>query len=110
MLVKIFGEWEQTEKLYNKVQLVLEELWLIDFISLEKTNDENLKKELEFSKTPALIIEEESIDFKDVIFDWTIPEEDELKSMFVSIIWWGEMDSCAPSSCSSCGSASVCGV
>jgi hypothetical protein len=35
-----------------------------------------------------LIIEEESIDFKDVIFEWIVPEIDELKSMFVSIIWW----------------------
>jgi hypothetical protein len=33
-----------------------------------------------------LIIEEESIDFKDTIFEGIIPEDDELKSMFISIV------------------------
>jgi hypothetical protein len=33
------------------------------------TGEESLKSELNISREPALIIEEESIDFKDVIFE-----------------------------------------
>jgi hypothetical protein len=33
-----------------------------------------------------LIVEEEAIDFKDTIFEGIIPDEEELKSMFISII------------------------
>jgi hypothetical protein len=45
-----------------------------------------LKTKLNITKEPALIIEEESIDFQDMIFEGIIPSDDELKSMFVSII------------------------
>jgi hypothetical protein len=52
-----------------------------------------MKKELNITEESALIIEEESINFKDMIFEWLIPEPEELKSMFISIIggWsgWG---------------------
>jgi len=58
----------------------------VDFIELGDSSDESLKKELSITQEPALIIEEESIDFKDMIFEGMIPEEEELKSMFVSII------------------------
>jgi len=40
----------------------------------------NIKEE------PALIIEEGSIDFKDVIFEGQTPPEEEIKPMLVSII------------------------
>jgi hypothetical protein len=94
MKVKIFSnENEKKELLLKKVNFSLEELWLLDFINVESTNDEKLKEELNIQKEPALIIEEESIDFKDVIFEWIIPEEDELKSMFISIIWWNDWNS-----------------
>jgi hypothetical protein len=45
-----------------------------------------------------------------VIFEGLTPSEEEIKSMLVSIIWWDAWDSCAPSSCSSCGSASICWI
>jgi hypothetical protein len=45
-----------------------------------------LKKELNITKEPALIVEEEAIDFKDTIFEGIIPESEEIKSMFISII------------------------
>ncbi len=109
MEIKIYWNNKDSEKLFNIVNLSLEELWLSDFIKLEKTTNEELKNELKITKEPALIIIEESIDFKDIIFEWMVPEENEIKSMLVSIIWWTE-DSCAPSSCSSCWSASVCWV
>jgi len=89
-------------ELLNKVKYSLEELWLSDFIQVETTLDEELKKELNITKEPALIIEEESIDFKDTIFEGIIPSDDELKSMFISIIWGSESEGgCAPGWCGS---------
>jgi len=110
MQVKIFWEWIKAEELTTKIKYILDELGLVDFIKIEETTDEWLKAELNIKETPALIIEEESIDFKDVIFEWIIPEDEEIKSMFTSIIWWWDMDSCAPTDCGWCASASVCGV
>ncbi len=110
MEIKIIWNTEQTNELFNIVQHSLEELWLSDFIKLEKDNSVELKKELNIKEDPALVIIEESIDFKDMIFEWIIPEEEEIKSMLVSIIWWDMWDSCAPSSCSSCWSASICWI
>jgi hypothetical protein len=110
MKIKIYWDNKDTKKLIDIVQNSLDELWLVDFIKIEETNDENLKKELDFSKQPALIIEEETIDFKDVIFEWMVPAEDEIKSMLVSIIGWDAGDSCAPTDCWTCWSASVCWI
>lgn len=87
MKIKIYGNNPETQTLLEKVNFAIDELGLQDFITSEITTDENLKTELSISKEPALVIEEESIDFKDMIFEWIIPEIDELKSMFVSIVW-----------------------
>ena len=93
MKIKIFWEKENTQELINRVWECLEELWLKDFITIDETTDSALKEELKIKKEPALIIEEEAIDFKDTIFEWLTPDKEELKSMFVSIIWgsgwWG---------------------
>lgn len=88
MKVYIYGESQQSLELKDKVSLVLEELGLTDFVVVETTIDDTLKTDLNISEKSALIIEEESIDFKDMIFEWIIPEAEELKSMFISIIWW----------------------
>jgi hypothetical protein len=69
MKIKIFGSEENTNELVNKVQVSLEELGLVDFIQVEVTTDEALKTELNITKEPALIVEEEAIDFKDTIFE-----------------------------------------
>lgn len=90
MKIKIYGNNTDTNTLFEKVNFAIDELWLNDFISAEITIDENLKNELNISKEPALVIEEESIEFKDMIFEWIVPEIDELKSMFVSIVWGWE--------------------
>ncbi len=90
MKVKIYWSNENTKELNTKVLNALEELGLSDFITIEVTNDENLKNELNINKEPALIVEEESIDFRDTIFEWIIPSDEEIKSMFISIIWWWE--------------------
>ena len=111
MQVKIFWEWEKSLELSKKVKYILDELGLVDFIKIEETNSEELKNELNIKEIPALIIEEESIDFKDIIFEWIIPEDEELKSMFTSIIGgWDMWDSCDTSSCGSCSSSPVCWV
>lgn len=86
MKVIIYGEGKDTELLVAKVKVSIDELGLTDFIQFEVTTNEALKKELNIQESPALIIEEESIDFKDMIFEGIVPEDDELKSMFVSII------------------------
>lgn len=102
MIIKIFWNNNDSKELFKKVNLAIQELWLEDFMNLETTVDENLKKELSINFEPALIIEEESIDFKDMIFEWIVPDIEELKSMFISIIWWWE--SSCDSWCSSCNS------
>lgn len=86
MKVIIYGENQDTIKLQGKVKLVLEEIGLTDFIQVEHSQNPELKSELSITAEPALVIEEESIDFKDMIFEGMVPEEEELKSMFVSII------------------------
>ncbi len=101
MKVKIYWEEGSTKELFDKVKNILDELGLVDFIELAETSDDAIKTELGIKESPALIIEEEAIDFKDVIFEWVIPEDDEIKSMFTSIIWWGEGWWCAPEWCGS---------
>ncbi len=90
MNIKLFGSEKNISKLQNRLNLSLEDLGLTDFIKSEITRDQELKKELKIKKEPALIIEEEAIDFKDTIFEWIIPEQEELKSMLISIIWGSE--------------------
>lgn len=104
MKIKLFWTDENTKELLSKVNTSLDELGLSDFIKVETTQDEELKKELNITKEPALIVEEEAIDFKDTIFEWIIPEDEELKSMFISIIGGWDAESCAPSACWTCSS------
>jgi len=92
MKVCIWGDGDQANELQSKIWLVLEELGLTDFVTVENTADEGMKQDLQISQESALIIEEESINFKDMIFEGIVPEPEELKSMFISIIggwsWW----------------------
>lgn len=113
MKIRIYGNDEQSQALLEKVEFATQELWLNDFITSELTNDEALKSELNISKEPALIIEEDSIGFKDMIFEGIVPEIDELKSMFISIVGWWDSEGwgCSTGSCGTwggCGSCSSC--
>lgn len=105
MKIKIFWNNDEANTLLEKVNFAVDELGLNDFIESEITNDKALMEELKISKEPALIIEEESIWFKDMIFEWMIPEIEELKSMFVSIVWGGEAGEgwCSSWGCWGCG-------
>ena len=105
MKIKLFWTGEDCETLEKRVKNSLEELGLTDFIELEVTTDSNLKEDMGIKEEPALIIEEETIDFKDIIFEWIVPEEEEIKSMFVSIIGWGGWGSCSDEGwCGTCSS------
>jgi hypothetical protein len=95
MKIKLFWSGEECELLEKRVKRALEELGLTDFIELEVSTDASLKEDMWIKEEPALIIEEETIDFKDIIFEWMVPEEEEIKSMFVSIIGWGGWWSCS---------------
>jgi len=98
MKIQIYWNDEKSTKLFNLIQTSLEELGLSDFIEIEINFNEELKLELNIKETPALIIIEESIDFKDTIFEGQIPTKEEIKSMLISIIGWN--DSSSDSSCS----------
>lgn len=68
------------------VQKALSELALDDAVKVETTDDSGYKLELGITENPALSIEEESIDFRDMIFQGEVPSYDEIKSMFISIL------------------------
>ena len=91
MKVYIWWNSKASNQLRDQVKLSLDELGLVDFIELEETEDTALQEELQIKESPALIIEEESINFKDMIFEGIVPEAEEIKAMFLSIIWssWG---------------------
>lgn len=88
MKIIIYWNEEKRKELVNVLNISLEELWLTDFIKLEETNEDSVKEEMSIKEEPALIIEEETIDFKDMIFEWQIPPEEEIKAMLISIIGW----------------------
>ena len=73
-------------RLETLVKQALTELALDDAVKLETTDDAAYKLELGITENPALAIEEESIDFRDMIFQGEVPAYDEIKSMFISIL------------------------
>jgi hypothetical protein len=107
MIIKLVGSGAELESLRESVVRALSELALEDAVKLETTDDAAYKMELGITENPALCIEEESIDFRDMIFQWEVPEYDEIKSMFVSILGdeddHGTGDSCGTGGCGSCG-------
>jgi hypothetical protein len=108
MKVIIYWSNDDSTKLFDLAKESLEDLGLSEFITIDTSSDENVKTALWITAEPAFIIEEESIEFKDVIFEGIVPEKEEITSMFMSIIggWeeqWGG-DSCGSGGCWSCGS------
>lgn len=108
MIIQLVGEWEWLSTLRTLVTRALSELSLLESVKLQESNDPSYKMELGITENPALCIEEESIDFKDMIFQWEIPEYEEIRSMFLSILWdeedhGGGCGSCSSGGCGSCG-------
>lgn len=86
MRIRLVGNGESLTELESLVKKALTELSLDDAVQVETTDDTAYKMELGITENPALAIEEESIDFKDMIFQGEIPAYDEIKSMFISIL------------------------
>ncbi len=72
-------------------------------VHISELDDEAYKMELGITENPALCIEEESIEFRDVIFQGLIPDKAEIKSLLISIVGGEESgDSCGTGGCGSC--------
>lgn len=69
MLIRLTGSQDNTTTLYERVNQSLDNLGLIGTVEVEIFDDEDYKKDLEISQDPALCIEEDSIDFRDMIFE-----------------------------------------
>lgn len=108
MIIHILGSGSELDELSELVNKSLRELALDDAVSIKTSNDEAIKMELGITQNPALAIEEESIDFKDMIFEGEVPEYDEIKSMFISILGDDDdgMGGCSSGSCGSGGCSS----
>ncbi len=68
MQIIIVGSAPLSADLFARTSEVLGELGLADIIKIRESDDEAYKIELGITENPALCIEEESIDFRDVIF------------------------------------------
>ncbi len=101
MLVKLVGSGADLKTLEDSVSKALSELSLNDFVRVETTDDEAYKAELGISALPALCIEEDSIDFRDMIFEGTVPEVSELVSVFASIFGSDTASGCSSDACGS---------
>ncbi|MDD2486802.1 MAG: hypothetical protein PHS92_00320 [Candidatus Gracilibacteria bacterium] len=108
MILKIYGNNEDTQKLFDITVESLDELGLSEFIKIEKIFDEKYKEELAITAEPAFCIEEESIELKDVIFEGFVPEKDEIMGMIMSMVG-GEDDGCG-GSCDGCGHGGSCHI
>jgi hypothetical protein len=86
MLIKLVWSGSELTDLQTLVNQALTELALDDAVTVSTTDDADYKLELGITENPALAIEEESIDFRDMIFQWEVPAYDEIKSMFISIL------------------------
>ena len=86
MIIKLVGSGDELESLSALVHQALAELALADAVKVEMTDDPAYKMELGITENPALAIEEESIEFRDMIFQGEVPDYSEIKSMFISIL------------------------
>ena len=86
MIIKLIGSGAELTSLTDLVNKALVELALDDAVTVSTTDDAAYKLELGITENPALAIEEESIDFRDMIFQGEVPAYDEIKSMFISIL------------------------
>lgn len=105
MIIQIVGSGDKLQELHTLITRALGELSLDDAVQVQTTDDASYKMELGITENPALAIEEESIDYKDMIFQGEIPEYDEIKSMFISILGDDEAahgGSCGTDGCGSC--------
>jgi hypothetical protein len=115
MKIQLVGSGETLENLHSLVKRALTELALDDAVTVSSSDDPAYKMELGITENPALCIEEESIDFKDMIFQGEVPDYEEIKSMFISILGDDDDhggssggDSCGTGGCGSCSTEGGC--
>ena len=108
MIINLVGEGTSLTDLEVLVNKALSELALSDAVTVKLSNDTPYNMELGITEFPALCIEEESIEFRDMIFQGEVPAYDEIKSMFISILGddaaHSEGDSCGTGGCGDCSS------
>ena len=85
MLIRIVGTSPDTDTLLSRVQASLEELGLLSHTTVELYNTPEYREQMKITSFPALCIEEEAINFRDMIFEGVTPEQSELTSLFVSL-------------------------
>ncbi|MCK9271979.1 hypothetical protein M0P65_00335 [Candidatus Gracilibacteria bacterium] len=110
MIIKIYGNNEEAKKLLSITQESLDDLGLSEFIKAENVDGAEYAKELSITKDSAFCIEEETIGFKDVIFEGIVPEKAEITSLLMSIIGGEEDSGCSSGGCHGCGSSGSCGI
>lgn len=109
MKIVITGTPELRTELFARTSEVLAELNLADIVKICELEDEAYNLELGITESPALCIEEESIDFRDVIFQGITPEKEEIRSLLISIVGHEEAsDSCGTGGCGSCSTPGGC--
>lgn len=85
MLIRIVGPSPDSDILFSRVQASLEELGLLIHTQVEIYDTIEYREQMKITNLPALCLEEESINFRDMIFEGVIPEHAELVSLFVSL-------------------------
>lgn len=85
MRIHLVGTGEALHTLETSVKNILKELNLDHTVDLKVWDDPAYKIALGITENPALCIEEESIEFQDVLFQGIVPSEEEIRSMFISI-------------------------
>jgi len=85
MLIRIVGTSPDTDTLLSRVQASLEGLGLLSHASVEIYDTPEYREQMKITNIPALCMEEESINFRDMIFEGVVPEQAELTSLFVSL-------------------------
>lgn len=107
MKIHLSWEWEQLDLLHSLIKKTITDLQIEDSLTLHITNDSNFLAELGITSFPSLSIEEESIWFKDMIFQGQVPELKEIKELFSSMVGdetWLGTSWCSTGGCSTCES------
>ena len=95
MKITLVGSGEELLALQEKVNASLLKLQASSLVEVVSHNDPAYKMELGITQNPALCIEEDSIEFRDLIFEGVIPEMDEIEGMFVSLLGSEVASSCS---------------
>ena len=69
MIIRIVGTLPDAEMLLSRVQASLEELGLLTHATVEIYDTPEYREQMKITNTPALCIEEPSINFQDMIFE-----------------------------------------